>query len=57
MKEKTLGILRIVAIVLILITALSYYLSFDYAWIFAVLALIIMAFFVLPDSIKKARRK
>ncbi|MFC2106849.1 hypothetical protein ACFLRY_00790 [Bacteroidota bacterium] len=57
MKEKTLGILRIVAIVLIIITAVAYYLSFDYAWIFAVLALIIMAFFVLPDSIKKTRRK
>jgi hypothetical protein len=57
MANKLLPILRIVAIILIIITAIAYYLSFEYAWIFALIALLIMAFFVLPESIKNARKK
>lgn len=57
MKEKTLGILRIAALVLVAITAAAYYMDFDYAWIFALIALVIMAFFVIPDSIRKAKKE
>lgn len=56
MSSKWTFIFRLIALLFVLVTAIGYMLSWEYAWVFALVALLLMVFFVLPERIKQARK-